>query len=66
MSKVEEIQAAIETLSEEEYVRFREWFTEKDWKKWDKQIERDSKLGKLDFLIKEAFDEKAKGKLKEI
>ncbi|MEW6408619.1 MAG: hypothetical protein AB1488_00705 [Nitrospirota bacterium] len=66
MSKVEEIEAAIESLSEEEYVRFRRWFSEKDWEKWDKQIEADSESGKLDFLIKDALDEKAKGKLKEL
>lgn len=36
----------------------------KDWDKWDKQIEADSKSGKLDFLIAEA--KKEKGKLKEL
>jgi hypothetical protein len=65
MSKVEEIEAAIESLSEEEYFRIRKWFSEKDWEKWDKRIKADSESGKLDFLIKEALDEKAKGKLKE-
>lgn len=66
MSKVEEIEAAIEALSEEEYVRLRKWFSEKDWQKWDRQIKADSESGKLDFLIKEAIDGKAKGKLKEL
>jgi len=66
MSKVEEIEAAIESLSEDEYVRIRKWFSEKDWEKWDRQIEADSESGKLDFLIREALDEKAKGKLKEL
>lgn len=66
MSKVEKIQAAIESLSEEEYARLRQWFSERDWEKWDRQIEADSASGKLDFLIKEARDEKAKGKLKEL
>jgi hypothetical protein len=66
MSKVEEIEAAIESLVEEEYVRIRKWFSEKDWEKWDSQIKADSESGKLDFLIKEALDEKAKGKLKEL
>lgn len=66
MSKVEEIEAAIESLSAEEYVRLRKWFSEKDWEKWDRQIEADSEAGKLDFLIREALDEKAMGKLKEL
>ena len=66
MLKIEEIQAAIESLPEDEYACLRRWFPERDWDKWDKRIAVDSKSGKLDFLIKEARDEKAKGKLKEL
>ena len=64
LSKVEEIQSTIESLSQQEYAQLRDWFVERDWKAWDEQIERDSETGKLDFLIEEAHDEKAKGKLK--
>ena len=64
MSKVDKIKEAIESLPEEEYAQLRQWFSEKDWQKWDRQIEADSKSGKLDFLIEEALNEKAKGKLK--
>ncbi len=66
MSKVEKILCSIESLSEEEYTRLRQWFSDRDWEKWDRQIEVDSESGKLDFLIKEALDEKAKGKPKEL
>ena len=66
MSTVDEIQAAIEALPEEDYVELRQWFSEKDWQKWDKQIKMDSESGKLDFLIEEALDEKSKGQLKEL
>ncbi len=38
----------------------------KDWDKWDKQIEADSKSGKLDFLISDAMKEKEKGTRKEL
>lgn len=65
-SKVAEIQSAIESLREKEYSRLRKWFTERDWEKWDREIETDSESGKLDFLVKEALDEKAKGKLTEL
>lgn len=65
MTKVQEIQAAIESLPREEYLRLRQWFVERDWEQWDKQIEADSEAGKLDFLIQEALDEKAKGLLRE-
>lgn len=57
MSTVEEILRSIESLAEEEYTRLREWFSERDWEKWDKQIEVDSESGKLDFLVKEAHEE---------
>ncbi|MBC7251876.1 MAG: hypothetical protein H5T62_16555 [Anaerolineae bacterium] len=66
MTKVQEIQAAIESLPREEYIRLRQWFSERDWEQWDKQIETDSEAGKLDFLIEEALDEKARGRLKEL
>lgn len=64
MTKAQEIQTAIESLPREEYVRLRQWFSERDWEQWDKQIEADSEEGRLDFLIQEAFEEKAKGRLK--
>ncbi len=66
MSKINAIRKAIEALSEEEYAQLRQWFYERDWKKWDQEIEKDSKSGKLDFLIREAFDEKRCGKLKDL
>ncbi len=60
MTKVQEIQIAIQSLSQEEYVRLRQWFLERDWEQWDLQIEADSRAGKLDFLVDEAREEKAK------
>jgi hypothetical protein len=65
-SKLENVQATIESLSEEEYRHLREWFLEKDWEQWDKEIEADSQSGKLDFLVKEALEEKSKGRLKNL
>jgi hypothetical protein len=66
MSSVEEIKAAIEALPEADYVQLRQWLSERDWEKWDRQIETDSKSGELDFLIVEALDEKAEGTLTEL
>lgn len=66
MTTVEQILRSIESLSKEEYTRLRKWFSERDWEKWDKQIEGDSESGKLDFLVKEALGEKGKGKLREL
>ncbi len=66
MSNVEAIKSAIEALPESDYIELRQWLNKKDWDKWDKQIEEDSKSGKLDFLIADALKEKEKGTLKEL
>lgn len=66
MSKVEAIKEAIESLPDEEYSQIRQWFTEKDWRKWDSQIEADAASGNLDFLVREALEEKIKGRLKDL
>ena len=66
MSRVDAIKEAIEALPEEDYTQLRQWFSEKDWQKWDKEIEMDSETGKLDFLVRETFDEKNKGKLRNL
>ena len=65
MPKVEEIVSSIESLPKEEFGRLRDWFYERDWERWDKQIEDDSDSGKIDFLVKRALDEKAGGTLEE-
>ena len=64
MSSVTEIQQAILSLPEADYLQLRNWFNELDWEKWDRQIETNSENGKLDFLIAEAFEAKEKGTLK--
>ena len=66
MSKVDELKEAIKSLPEDEYIQLRQWFSERDWQKWDEQIYEDSATGKLDFLIREAKEEKHKGTLKEL
>jgi hypothetical protein len=66
MTKVEELERAVASLTAEEYREFRQWFLERDWEQWDQQIEEDSRAGKLDFLVREAFEAKKQGKLKEL
>jgi hypothetical protein len=66
MTNLEELEMAISRLPEEQYREFRRWFLEKDWERWDRQIVEDSRAGKLDFLIKEAFDAKKEKTLREL
>ena len=59
MRSVEEIERAVDALGKEEYVQFRQWFLERDWQQWDRQIRTDSDTGKLDFLVREAKEDGA-------
>jgi hypothetical protein len=34
MLKVDEIKAAIESLTEHDFAKLRKWFLEKDWREW--------------------------------
>ncbi len=63
MLQLSEIKKGIEELPQKEYVNLRYWFAEKDWEIWNKQIKEDSNSGKLDFLAKEALQEKNNNKL---
>jgi len=58
--------ASAESLSEQEFAKLRDWITERDWEKWDRQIEKDSKDGKLDFLVTEAINAKKNGRLRQL
>jgi len=65
MSRVEEIEEAIEGLAPEEYWRIVQWFHSREQSRWDEQMDADSATGKLDFLFDEAESESAKGLLRE-
>ena len=66
MSKVDQLKAEIESLPSEEFAEIFRWLSEKDWERWDKEIEADSNAGAVDFLVREAREEKAKGTLKDL
>jgi hypothetical protein len=66
MSKVDELKADIERLPSEELTELVRWLSEKEWESWDKEIEADSQAGRLDFLVREAREENAKGTLKDM
>lgn len=66
VAKVDELKTEIERLPQEQFAELVRWLSEKDWERWDKEIEADSAAGKLDFLVREALAEKAKGTLKNL
>ena len=63
VSSLEEIKSAIAPLSREDYTRLRDWFSENER---DREIERDSAAGKLDFPSKEAVAENNLGLLENL
>jgi hypothetical protein len=66
MTKIEELEMAVNSLPAEEYSKFRRWFLERDWEAWDQEIEADAESGNLDFLIQEAVDAKRSDQLKDL
>jgi hypothetical protein len=66
MKDLEELEQRIQNLPAEDLAKFRDWFMEFDQRLWDRQIEADSKAGKLHGLISEALADYKAGKAKEI
>jgi len=66
MTEIEKLEKRIESLSPEELAKFRTWFIEFDARLWDRQIEADSKDGKLDRIVNSALADYKSGRSKEI
>jgi len=66
MMQIEQLQKEINRLSDVEFERLRRWFAEKDWERWDQQVETDIKSGKLAFLMDEAMMAKKQKTLQEL
>jgi hypothetical protein len=66
MMTVEELELAVNSLTPEEYGRFRRWFLDRDWDEWDREIEEDVDAGRLDFLVREAIEAKNKKRLTDL
>ena len=62
MSKIELIERDIEKLDDQSFAALREWFLAYENSRWDRQIEKDSKSGKLDSLLQEASTAHRAGK----
>ncbi len=66
MSKLEDIEKAVSTLSAEERAKLRAWLDELDEQAFDDQIERDAKAGKLDQLEQRALASLAAGRVRDL
>lgn len=63
---VEEIESAIERLSEAELEKLADWFEDFQARNWDKQIEQDLQNGRLKSLIEQAEKDYAAGRIQEL
>jgi hypothetical protein len=66
MSKIEEIEEAVEQLSPKELSVFRTWFSAYDAAQWDAAIEIDVAAGKLDSLADEALSDYRAGSVRQL
>ena len=64
MDKIEDIEKGVSELAPDELARFRAWFEEFDAARFDEQIERDAKAGKLDRVADAAIADFRAGRVK--
>lgn len=64
MTKLEQIEQSVASLSKSEMKKFAAWFAELQADLWDRQIEADAKAGRLDVLIASAREEIKAGKVR--
>ena len=65
-NKVETLEKEIKGLSSDELASFRNWFVKFDAAEWDRQIENDIKIGKLDQLAAKALAAHKRGESQEL
>ena len=54
MTRLQQIEQSIAALTGEELRELGTWFDDLRWERWDRQIEADSKAGRLDRFLEEA------------
>ena len=66
MTKIEDIEKAVSSLSPDELAEFRAWFEAFDADQFDRKLERDAQSGKLDRLADAALAEFDEGRSREL
>ena len=64
MSRVEQIEQAIQELTPEEFAQVARRVYALEQERWELQLDHDASFGKLDFLLDEAHSERDAGTLK--
>ncbi|MCL6706913.1 hypothetical protein M8R20_07870 [Pseudomonas sp. R2.Fl] len=55
MNRLEQLEKIVRELPPEEFEAFSRWFEELSAERWDRQLEHDSKSGKLDAMTEAAI-----------
>ncbi|MDS3861489.1 hypothetical protein RIF25_11795 [Thermosynechococcaceae cyanobacterium BACA0444] len=66
MLTLEQLEAAILTLSSDEFQQLKKWLFDVDYQRWDEQLEQDIANGKLEGLAEEAIAEFKAGHCRQI
>jgi hypothetical protein len=66
MTKIEDVEKAVSSLSSDELAEFRAWFEAFDADQFDRKIERGARVGKLDGLADAAIAELKEGRAREL
>jgi len=66
MTKIEDIAKAVAELPSDQLQRFRAWFAEFEAARFDQEIERDAKAGRLDRLAEQALADYRAGRAREL
>lgn len=66
MTKVEKLEKEIRKLDRAELMAFRDWFHDFVSEKWDHQIEKDIRSGRLDKLAEKSIDAHRAGRSKKL
>ncbi len=66
MGKMEEIKQAASDLTKEELAQLRAWLEDLEEQRFDEQIERDEKAGKLDKLEQRALENLKAGRVSDL
>jgi hypothetical protein len=57
MSNLEQIEAAILSLSSNDFEKLKTWLFDLDYERWDEQLEQDIAKGRLDLWAQKAVAE---------
>ena len=66
MSRVEELEGQIKTLSSSEFQELRAWLTEHDAELWDRQFQADVHAGRLDAIADRALNDFAENRASDL